>query len=94
MNKDTSISRQVATEVVAIFSEKLNKQITPKIFIGLSNKFSDWIMKAKNKDDLICRQAALRRAALSTNIIIGDDKITNSDELLKFADLLVKYYSL
>lgn len=90
MDKDISICKQVATETVAIVSEKLDKTLSPAEFLGLSNKFVNWILKqGKTKDVLICRQAALRRAAMSINAC----NLKTSDKILEFADILNDYYN-
>lgn len=89
MDRDLSISRQVATEVVALVSEKFQEKKTKEQFFQTSDKLVQWIMaKGKTKDILISRQAALKRAAYSIDII----NIKNWNELITFASELYNYY--
>jgi len=89
MDRDLSISRQVATEVVALVSEKFQEQKTSTQFFATSDKLVEWILaKGKTKDVLISRQAALKRAAYSINIV----GIKNWTEFINFANELYRYY--
>lgn len=93
MNTDTSISRQVALEIVATFCERTGKVIKPEGIAPLANKFTTWIMsKGTTKDTLICRQAALKRAVLFCGV--HEPKIDTSDDLLAKAEELYKYITL
>lgn len=87
--KDLSISKQVAVEVAIIVLEKLNKEVDLTSLLALSKKFVVWITKdGDNKEVLIQRQAALRRAAMATNVL----SLKTSDEILNIATEFYKYF--
>jgi hypothetical protein len=87
--KDISISKQVAVEVAIIVLEKLNKEVDLTSLLALSKKFVVWITKdGDNKEVLIQRQAALRRAAMATNVL----SLKTSDEILNIATEFYKYF--
>ena len=87
--KDLSISKQVAVEVAIIVLEKLNKEVDLPSLLALSKKFVVWIAKdGDNKEVLIQRQAALRRAAMATNVL----SLKSSDEILNIATEFYKYF--
>lgn len=93
MNTNISISRQVALECVATFCERTGKTIKAESIKPLTDKLTKWILsKGEEKDTLICRQAALKRACLFCGV--HEPHIDTSDDLLAKAEELYKLITL
>jgi len=95
MNKDINIARQVAIECAITVCEKKNIQIANDDIFTVADDFVNFIMKeGTNKDILIQRNAALKRAARSTNIVfIGKQLVNGSIDVMILAEQYYNYFN-
>lgn len=93
MKRDNlAIAKQVAAECAATTCSRLNKTITKVQFQGICDKYLIWInMQGQTDQARISSQAALKRAVLCIDIL--EPKLQTTDDILQFADELIKYFN-
>lgn len=88
-NIDISISKQVATEVTITMIEELKLPNDEESFYKMTDFLVKWITSyGTDKDTLICRQAALKRAVYSIKIF----NIKETKDILRVATKFFNYF--
>ena len=90
--RDTSICHQVALECAIVSAEKFKVNLPSDKLIAVSNKYFSFIAEndKASKDEMIRRQAALKRAVIA--IPVCNEEMKNSDDVITIARKFFKYF--
>lgn len=87
-DRDKSIAKQVAYEVLALFCNNKGIRLEKKQLKPLADKVYNWIMLSTDKENNIKRQAAMRRAAMLSSYM--NPIVAKMEDLIDLAELIYK----